>query len=278
MKRNSASIDKMRGNEAYWESVRVHANMLTANTQPSSQPEMRGELYNNKNIMVKMFTRYGTQRNRMLNVIIKEMFQATVARSPEAVDRYEKALSYNLVLNSVVMASIGVGGKAFAELMKGVMGGEDDEEFKFEAEKKKAGLISDFGVEVANNVLTLPEGMDEAWAVLAALHAAAKGDKSADYMANRALMGKFVGSELKSLFDATSAMAEMRRVAQKEREEGITAGDAKWYAYNAEKAFKSVATAASFVFGVPLAGVEQALNVGRFVRKEEYGKMIDKVY
>jgi len=285
MPETNASVEKMANDEVYWAKVREHANMLTAKTQSSALPELRGEIYNNKNLIMKMLTRYGTQQNRILNMALTEYFRARANPTVESVERYRRTLSYGVVLNSVAMASIGVGGKAFAEFVKGLIGGEDDDEMLYEGEIKSRDQSKavEIAKQTAADAAGIVEGMDEAMAALGALKAAMQGDKSAEYMANRVLMNRFVGSEMKAALDMSRALAEMKRLAQKEEEEGFMSdADAKWYAFNAEKAQKSAITTFSFLLGVPGSGVEQIANTSRAQRVRQYemkvGSALDRMY
>jgi hypothetical protein len=250
--------------------------MITTETQPSSQAEMRGGFYNNKDIFSRIITRYGTQQNRMLNLLQESYFDAFVAKIPGGRQKFEKTVAYTIVMNAAIMSAIPAGMMFLSAVMKALMGDDDDEhKFNFEKGKTIKGEVSKkLGEEVVKNLVGLVEGGDEALVAVQALYGATKG-KQGEHLVDRAMTCRIISSEFTMLTSAISSLSKMA-AAREKWEKDQDKDSARSYALAEGKLWRNMTDLTSFLSGVPFAGLRQILPIEEGIRKSSYKGLTEK--
>jgi hypothetical protein len=267
------SLRKMRGDRNFWAGVREKANRITSETQPTSMPELRGGFYNSKDLVMRTLTRYGTQQNRMLNLLQESYFDAFVAKVPGGRQKFEKTVAYTVVMNAAIMSAIPAISTALSAIIKALMGNDDDEyKFGFEKGKTASGEAAKrFGEETVKNLVGLVEGGDEALTAVQALYGSTQGQKG-EYMKDRALTGRFFASEFKMLLDTVTSLSKMS-AAREKYEETEDDNTARAYASATGKLWRNVIDLSSFLSGVPFAGIRQVAPIEDAIRKSAFGDL-----
>ena len=206
MPRTMASVDKMLDDIDFVRRVNEKANKLTMETQPSYETFMRSDFINRGSIFSFIFGRYGTQRNKMMNMLAKAYIKMKTDDSPETRRQFQKVAFSIFGTNALILASISTGNVIFRETMADVFFGGDDDEKRFPFEKKEKSKAQRYSAEFLKNVgltqLTTLEFADEGVTMAVSAYGAIVGR---DDLTQRAFKQNLLASEVTAIFNVLNA-------------------------------------------------------------------------
>lgn len=268
------SLDSLRGNADFWQDVRSYATKLTYDSQPTYEPESRSALHNRRDLFSIMVGRYGTQRNKMLNLITQKWVAAQDG-NPESAREFQRAVMATAVQNTVIMAAIAGTGALWTETVKAARMRDGDHTFGYDIDEETplGKAAKRFATEAAKNPFMMVEGVDELLAFAGAMQGAWKGE---DWRIERATRGQWVADTVRLATSVVSNAGRMNR-AQRTMMEAKTRAEyergARSYASASGGMYSAVVDMGSFLFRVPGPGVEQVLGLREKVRADVFDSM-----
>ena len=277
--KTAASLDAKKGDIAYWRKVSDKANRMTMETQPTYESFMRSDLLNRGDFVSIILTRYGTQRNRMLNMLAVAQAESQFVDGDASRKKFERTAMSVLGTNALLLSSIAAGNAAFTVAMKAAVRDDDDEMlFAFEKDAegrstgKRAAIAAGkkFGMSALFAPLQLLEGGDEAVRALEAAYGAMTGEK---HLEERLLRGQFAAGEVKALLDVLGSAGTMAR--QKEKMDNATSASSymtakRSYAYSSGKLYKSMSQLIGVGLHLPTRVLDVLANPADRIRKAQY--------
>jgi len=275
---DGSKLADMNGNAAFWQGVREKSNEIVSRTQPDYAAENRSALQNKRDLFHMAITRYGTQTNKILNLISQRRAEAVAGGYVER-QAFSKTISQAVIQNSLLIAGISASSSAWLAIMNAVANdGNTDHLSKDQRERQenwKEEMAKKFGVDFVKSLASPITGADELAAIVESIIYTAKGDS---FIGGRVLQGNWFAATGSQMLKVVSAYGVMQRAEKKLEDGGLSAAGykqvVKTYANSAANLQSGMGEVVGFFTGIPLPGVEQVVRQKPKVRKTKYDEKI----